>query len=312
MQFIDVRTDFAFKKVFGSKQSKDILISFLNAILDFDGMPIVDLTIVDPYQAPPQNMKKIDVDAKASLEDGTVVLIEIQVLNFTAMKKRGQYNLTKAYSAQLNEGESYTHLKPVIALTITDFEMFETGTEVISDFRVLEKTRFELYSKEMALVFIELPKFNKKATNLTSITDKWIYFLKNAGSLKYIPKTLAHEQAINNAFSIANMASLTAKELDIQEKKLRWVADQKELLERVEAAEEALALEKAEKQAAAKAAKEAERKAAKAAIDAAKEANKSAILQMAKQMLQANADIAFVMQVTGLNKTAIKKLKSEL
>ncbi|MDF5710645.1 MAG: PD-(D/E)XK nuclease family transposase [Nostoc sp. S4] len=28
--FINPKTDFAFKKIFGSKQSKDILISFLN------------------------------------------------------------------------------------------------------------------------------------------------------------------------------------------------------------------------------------------------------------------------------------------
>ena len=291
MQFIDVRTDFAFKKVFGSKQSKDILISFLNAILDFEETPIVDLTIVDPYQAPPaQGMKQTYVDVKANLEGGTQVFIKIQILSSTTAKKRVQYNAAKAYSTQLNEGEPYSNLKPVITLTITDFKMFETGEEVISDFRMWEKTRFELYTNQMALIFVELPKFNKKLTQLKSITDKWIYFLKNAGSLKSIPKTLAHEPAINNAFSIANRASLTAKELDMQEKKLRWVLDQKELLERVEAAEEALVLEKAEKRAAVKA----------------------ATLQIAKQMLQANAEITFVMQVTGLDETEISNLASEM
>jgi len=33
MRFLDVKTDFAFKKVFGSEQSKEILLSFLNAML---------------------------------------------------------------------------------------------------------------------------------------------------------------------------------------------------------------------------------------------------------------------------------------
>ena len=37
MQFLDVKTDYAFKKVFGSEQSKPILPSFLNAVLDFNG-----------------------------------------------------------------------------------------------------------------------------------------------------------------------------------------------------------------------------------------------------------------------------------
>ncbi|MEW6606702.1 MAG: PD-(D/E)XK nuclease family transposase, partial [bacterium] len=35
MQFLDVKTDFAFKKVFGSKQSKDILINFINSVVKF-------------------------------------------------------------------------------------------------------------------------------------------------------------------------------------------------------------------------------------------------------------------------------------
>lgn len=34
MRFLNPRTDFAFKKIFGSAESEDILLSFLNAILD--------------------------------------------------------------------------------------------------------------------------------------------------------------------------------------------------------------------------------------------------------------------------------------
>ena len=33
MNFLDVKTDYAFKKVFGSETSKEILISFLNALV---------------------------------------------------------------------------------------------------------------------------------------------------------------------------------------------------------------------------------------------------------------------------------------
>ncbi|MBE0470554.1 MAG: PD-(D/E)XK nuclease family transposase, partial [Methyloprofundus sp.] len=53
MKFLDVKTDFAFKKVFGSADSKDLLISFLNAVIEFDSKQIItDLTIVDPYNIP--------------------------------------------------------------------------------------------------------------------------------------------------------------------------------------------------------------------------------------------------------------------
>lgn len=35
MKFLDVKTDYAFKRVFGAEESKPLLISFLNAILDY-------------------------------------------------------------------------------------------------------------------------------------------------------------------------------------------------------------------------------------------------------------------------------------
>ncbi|MBU0499013.1 MAG: Rpn family recombination-promoting nuclease/putative transposase, partial [Gammaproteobacteria bacterium] len=53
MRFLDLKTDYAFKRVFGAEGSKPILISFLNAILEYEGeQAIVDLSIVDPYQIP--------------------------------------------------------------------------------------------------------------------------------------------------------------------------------------------------------------------------------------------------------------------
>ena len=51
MAFINPKTDFAFKKIFGSIDSKDILISFLDALL-YEGQPTIkDLEIIDPYVA---------------------------------------------------------------------------------------------------------------------------------------------------------------------------------------------------------------------------------------------------------------------
>jgi len=52
MQFADPRTDFAFKKIFGNDQAKDVLISFLNAVLGLDeAHAVVDVTILNPCEA---------------------------------------------------------------------------------------------------------------------------------------------------------------------------------------------------------------------------------------------------------------------
>ena len=52
MAFINPKTDFAFKKIFGSPQSQPVLISFLNGLLYGGTDAIAALDILNPYQAP--------------------------------------------------------------------------------------------------------------------------------------------------------------------------------------------------------------------------------------------------------------------
>ncbi|WP_287717958.1 Rpn family recombination-promoting nuclease/putative transposase [Microcystis sp. M137S2] len=79
MRFISPKTDFAFKKIFGSEQSHDVLISFLNAML-YDGQSkIAQLEILNPYLAPRiRGVKDTYLDVKAKLDNGTSVIIEMQ------------------------------------------------------------------------------------------------------------------------------------------------------------------------------------------------------------------------------------------
>ena len=236
MKFLDVKTDFAFKKVFGSEGSKDILVSFLNSLVFFsEGEIIVDLTIVDPYQIPLiKGMKDTYVDVKAKLSSGTTVIIEMQILNVQGMEQRILYNAAKAYSTQLVQGERYHMLNPVIALTLTDFVMFPEMAEYKSTFRLTEKNYLVEYNGDIELIFIELPKFSKTEAELSDITDKWIYFIKNAGSLAYIPETLSILPELSHAFSIANEAGLSLEEQEAQWKRKDFIMLQKGSIELAE------------------------------------------------------------------------------
>lgn len=53
MRFVDPKNDIAFKKIFGDENHTEILISFLNATLDFKGdYKIKSVKILNPYQVP--------------------------------------------------------------------------------------------------------------------------------------------------------------------------------------------------------------------------------------------------------------------
>jgi predicted transposase/invertase (TIGR01784 family) len=234
MRFINPKTDFAFKKIFGSEQSKDILISFLNGML-YEGKSIIlDLEIVNPYQVPRiRGIKDTYLDVKAKITGDKTVIIEMQVLNVEGFEKRILYNASKAYSIQLETGEDYTLLNPVIALTITDFEMFPHLPRVINRFILKEKDFLVDYlTEDLELVFVELPKFDKPLEQLESLTDKWIYFLKNARNLEIVPENMGNVPELQKAFAIANQATMNREELDDLERREIYIHDQRNAIRR--------------------------------------------------------------------------------
>ena len=231
MQFLDIKTDYAFKKVFGSEHSKHILISFLNSIIEFENnQKIKDLDILDPYNVPTlKGMKDTFVDVKAKLQNDTTVIIEMQVLNHDGFEKRVLYNTAKNYSQQLKKGEDYHLLNPVIALTIVNFEMFEFE-KYKSNFKLLEKENFTTYKDDIELIFIELPKFTKSLDECKNIEDKWLYFIKNSEDLSVVPKDVNKE--IEDAYEIANTSNYTQDELELQRKRKEFIYIQRSSVEK--------------------------------------------------------------------------------
>ncbi|TYQ24823.1 Rpn family recombination-promoting nuclease/putative transposase [Pseudanabaena sp. UWO311] len=228
MKFISPKTDFAFKKIFGSEQSHDVLISFLNAML-YDGQSrISQLEILNPYLAPRiRGVKDTYLDVKAKLDNGTSVIIEMQVLNIEGFEKRILYNAAKAYSIQLGIGQSYSQLNPVIALTITDFVMFPEINQLTSRFILKEKDfliDYPIYDLE--LVFVELPKFDKALMVLETLADKWLYFLKHAIDLDVVPESMNLVPEIKQAFEFAREGNLSPEELDELQHQEFFIQDQ--------------------------------------------------------------------------------------
>ena len=246
MRFISPKIDFAFKKIFGSNESKDILISFLNALIYEGNSVIKDLEILDPYNpGSVVDLKDTYLDVRAILDDGTTTIIEMQVLNVAAFEKRVIYNLAKTYANQLKAGQGYSKLTPVIALTITDFLMFAETEKIITRFTFRETEElFEYRDREVKIVFVELPKFTKDLQALANLTDKWIYFLKDAPSLDVIPTELRDIQEISKALNIANKANLSVEELEKLDKREVFLEDQRGSI--IKARQEAHAAGKAE------------------------------------------------------------------
>ena len=228
MRFIDPKIDFAFKKIFGSSDSKDILINFLNAVL-YEAQPLIeDLEIIDSQpENPTLRTQETRLDVKATISGDRIALVEIQLISVPSFGNRVLYNAAKSYSQQLTGKDRYERLKTVISVKIADFEMFENQPEFMSRFVFQEKEQqFECPDTEIELVFIELPKFSKELAALETTADLWIYFIKNTSTLETVPETLSAVPEIQKAFRIAREDNFTQEELKELQKQELWVQDQ--------------------------------------------------------------------------------------
>lgn len=243
MRFLNPKTDFAFKKIFGSEASREILISFLNAVLDLSGEDtIIDVMIIDPYLAPKiEGMKDTYLDVRVRDQRGRSYIVEMQVLNVEGFEKRVLYNACKAYVNQVGKGEPYHVLTEVVAVTITDFVMFPELARVVSRFRLRADENAAICHQDLELVFAELPKFTKTEEELETTLDRWLFFLKTARDLTAIPRSLAVEPAIIKALELANGAAWTEEELDDLEKREMWIAEQRYIQQKAIEAERRLA-----------------------------------------------------------------------
>ena len=218
MKFADPKNDLAFKKIFGSSQHKNILISFLNSVLDFkNDKIIVDVTLANPYQVPKiPELKETILDINATNKNGDTFIVEMQKKDLGDFTKRSLYYTSKAYVEQLPKGTDYSKLKKVYFIGILNFNIFNSVNYISRHLITNQETKSQDLD-DFEFSFIELPKFTKELNELDTILDKWIYFLKNADDLNLIPSQYQSIQEFKEAFEIASQCNWNKKELEIYE-----------------------------------------------------------------------------------------------
>jgi len=217
MKFVDVKNDIAFRKIFGNENRKETLISFLNAVLDFHGdQRITEVIILNPYQLPKLKGGKVTIiDVKATDQMGRTYIIEMQVGDIDGFAKRVLFYSSKSYSDQIKRADFYRKLHPVIFIGILDFEHTENKNYIIRS-QIRDVETGEQTIKDMEFTFIELPKFTKELAELKTLTEKWVYFIKNAENLEVIPDNI-NDEGLKLAYEEANVQTWTQEELDAYE-----------------------------------------------------------------------------------------------
>lgn len=292
-RFLDPKNDFAFKKIFGTEKNKEILIHFLNDILGFTKQQkIGSVTFISPLQDPEALAKKQSiVDVLCQDQTGRKFIIEMQVARVAGFKERAQYYAARAYISQMKVGGAYEDLAEVIFVAIMDHVIFPDKRCYQSDHTIRDAKSNERDLDKLRFVFIELPKFTKAIDELSSMVDKWYYFLKNAPETtpEEVEKLVDSDQIIKEAYTALNSFYWNDKELLAYDQEMKSELDASAILKqsRIDGIAEGRAEGKAEGKA---------------------EGEKTKALEIAKKLKASKMPLETIQSITGLPLAELENL----
>ena len=298
---ITLRNDYAFKRVFGVEENKDVLQDLLECILDIPPETIADLELLDKeFQKELLSEKLGILDIKLRLKDGTFVDIEIQNSWHFDFPERTLYYWSKMYNENIKQGQDYTKLPKCITINLIG-KGFNKNKRLHNKYLVLEQdTKEPLVSKlEIHILNLEKARLLKKSQykdNKTKRLLNWLKFIETDNV--EVRNMLAQESMM------MKKASTTIEVMEMSPRD-KWLYDSRMKYEH----DRASCINEGYQRGIEEGILQGEIKGIERGIEQgfADGAHQKA-LETARLMKQANCELDFIIQMTGLSKEEIEKL----
>ena len=279
---INPHTDFGFKRLFGSECNTELLISFLNTI--FHGKQnIQKVTYINSESRPGFFVVRCENDK------GEKFIVEMQNVYQEFFKDRTIYYSTFPIREQAQRGGDWDfHLNPVYTIGLLNFN-FADGLENAKrwhhEVKLMEVDTHEVFYDKLTYIYVEIPKFDKKESELESMYDKWMYVLKNLSNLMQRPAAL-QERVFTRLFEQAEISKFDKQELKLYEDSVNAYRD---IVNAIRTAEK--------------------KKYAEGRAEGRAEGEKKAKERIASNLLTLGVPIETIMQASGLSEEEIKNIQ---
>ena len=214
-RYISLLTDFGFKRIFGTKPNKDLLINFLNSL--FDGLQVIkDVKYLNSEHVGDVFAERKPIfDVYCENEHGEKFIVEMQNAYFPICE-------------QASKGAEWNfQLEHVYTVALLNFDLEEEAfdkNDINHDVGLLDKKTLKVFNDKLSFKYVEIAKFNKTEEELDTLYDKWLYVLKNLSRLDERPSALK-EKVFTKLFEEAEIAKFTPTELKEYEDSLKAYRD---------------------------------------------------------------------------------------
>ena len=307
-RYISLLTDFGFKRIFGTKPNKDLLINFLNSL--FEGFQVIkDVKYLNSeHVGDVFAERKAIFDVYCENEKGEKFIVEMQNAYQKYFKDRSLFYSTFPIREQAPKGADWNFkLDHVYTVALLNFDLEEEAfdkDDINHDVGLLDKKTHKVFNDKLSFKYVEIAKFDKTEDELVTLYDKWLYVLKNLSRLDKRPAALK-EKIFSKLFGEAEIAKFTPTELKEYEDSLKAYRDVKNSID--------TALEKGREEGRAEGREEgrAEGRAEgreEGRAEGRAEGRVEGVIQVARKLLDAGMDVDTIMKMTDLSKGEIEKL----
>ncbi len=232
-KYINLFTDFGFKKAFGEETSKEHLISFLNTLLP-QRHQIKELQFSqNEHQGATALDRKAIFDLNCVSSTGEFFIVELQKAKQNFFKDRSVFYATFPIQQQAQRGDWNFKLSAVYTIGILDFifddEEKATNQDIVHQVQLKNQSNQVFYDK-LTFIYLTLPNFIKTEDELETLQDKWFFLFRHLHELDEIPPRL-RERVFLSLFEKASISRFQPEERQAYESSLKYYRDLKNVID---------------------------------------------------------------------------------
>ena len=223
--------DYVFKRIFGSEENKDILLNFLNAVLNSrSGYELTEIELLDRELDPDfLGDKYARLDILGRTAKGSLINIEVQIVNQYNIEKRTLFYWAKLYQGQLQSGQSHALLKKTVTINVLNFICLPDASRYHNTYHVREDETHQVLNDDLEIHFLELPKLLCRTSTPQTRLEKWLLYLNNAEG-KELEEVLMSEPMIKKALTCEQIFAKSALERRRYELREKAIMEEQTLL----------------------------------------------------------------------------------
>ena len=202
------KNDIVFKMLFGDEKNVNILTEFLEAVLEKKINEVQILNPINKQNRKDDKLSILDVKAKANLENGEIIDIEMQARNVPELRSRISYYSTKMLVDQIGNGGDYTDIKPVISIIIVGETLIRESDKCHNIFLMLEKCEKFPFNDLQEIHILDLSRIEKEENETLS---DWLTFINSEREEDFM-RVAIKNKAINTAFGELKILSADKKQ----------------------------------------------------------------------------------------------------